>query len=182
MMSIADASDAYHTLQMIEDPNHLILYNRELYRCHSVSQASNKTERYNRNNVLILSWLTHQSFDGLNLVTKQHLVPSIAIQFVKFEGKETLEFTNGYPFQKDKVTISVESPDPKVLESVGILMKKGSQMVDGKLHTFVHVDSWEELKKFLTIKYDETKGLWEKKLKGGTVLPEGEIRSERVHK
>ena len=46
MMSIADASDAYHTLQMIEDPNHPILYNRELYRCHCESQASN--------NVLIL--------------------------------------------------------------------------------------------------------------------------------
>ena len=178
MMSIADASDAYHTLQMIEDPNHLILYNRELYRCHCESQASN--------NVLILSWLSHQSFDGLNLVTKQHLVPSIAIQFVKFEGKETLEFNNGYPFEKDKVAISVESPDPKALESVGILIKKGSQMVDGKLHTFVHVDNWKEFEKFLTIKYDETKALWEKNLKVGAALPEGEIpatrRSKRVRK
>ena len=32
MMSIAVATDAYHTLEMIEDPNHPILYNRELYR------------------------------------------------------------------------------------------------------------------------------------------------------
>ena len=76
---------------------------------------------------------------------------------------------------KDKVTISVESSDPKVLESVGILIKKGSQMVDGKLHTFVHVDDWEEFKIFLTTKYDETKALWGKNLKGGTVLPDGEI-------
>jgi hypothetical protein len=67
MMSIADATDAYHTLEMIEDPNHPILYNRELYRWHYESQASNKTEKYNRNNVLFLSWLSHQSFDGLNL-------------------------------------------------------------------------------------------------------------------
>ena len=107
-MSIADATDAYHTLEMIEDPNHPILYNRELYRWHYESQASNKTEKYNRNNVLFLSWLSHQSFDGLNFVTKQHLVPSIAIQFVKFQVRETLEFNNGYPFEKDKVAISVE--------------------------------------------------------------------------
>ena len=120
------------------------------------------------------------------MVTKQHLVPSIAIQFVKFEGRETLEFNNGYPFEKDKVAISVESPDPKVLESVGILLKKGSHMIDGKLHSFVHVDSWEELKQFLTIKYDETKRLWEKNWKVGAVLPEEDIpptkRSKRFRK
>ncbi len=80
-----------------------------------MSQASNKKDKDNQNNLLILSCGTHQFFDGLNLVTKQHMVPSIAIQFVEFQGRETLEFTNGYPFQKDKVAISVESPDPKVL-------------------------------------------------------------------
>ena len=58
-------------------------------------------------------------------------MPSIAIQFVKFQVRETLEFNNGYPFEKDKVAISVESPDPKALESVGILIKNGSRMVDG---------------------------------------------------
>jgi hypothetical protein len=184
VMSIADASDAYHTLQMIEDSNHPILYNKDLYRCHCESHTSNKTERYNPNNVLILSPWTHQSFAGWNLVTKQHLVPSVAIQFVKFEGRETLEFTNGYPFEKDRVAISVESPDPKELEAVSPLLKKGSHMVNGKLHTYVHVDSWEEFKQFLTIKFDETQKLWAKNLKLGSVLPEGEIpalrRSRRV--
>jgi hypothetical protein len=59
----------------------------------------------------MLSWPTHQRFDGFHLVTKQHFVPSIAINFVKFEGKEQKELINGYPFEKDKVTISIESPD-----------------------------------------------------------------------
>lgn len=185
-VTVCDASDAYHTLQMIENPNHPFLYGKDLYRCHLASQASNKKDKDNQNNLLILSWTTHQCFDGLNLVTKQHMVPSIAIQFVEFQGRETLEFTNGYPFQKDKVAISVESPDSKVLESIGILLKAGNSVVDGKLHSYVHVDSWEEFKKFLTIKYMETTRLWEKHLPLGSLLPEGEIietgRSKRIRK
>eukprot|EP01039_Chlorochromonas_danica_P001723 gene1723-1882_t len=181
-VTVCDASDAYHTLQMIENPNHPFLYgNKDLYRCHL---ASNKKDKDNQNNLLILSWTTLQCFDGLNLMTKQHMVPSIAIQFVEFQGRETLEFTNGYPFQKDKVAISVESPDPKVLEGIGLLLKAGSSVVDGKLHSFVHVDSWEEFKKFLTIKYVETTRLWEKHLPLGSLLPEGEVvetgRSKRI--
>jgi hypothetical protein len=175
-VTVCDANDAYHSLQMIEDPNHPLLYGKDLYRCHLASQASNKKDKDNQNNLLILSWTTHQCFDGLNLVTKQHMVPSIAIQFVEFQGTETLEFTNGYPFKKDKVAISVESPDPKVLDGIGMLLKKGSSAMDGKLRSYVHVDSSEEFKKFLTIKYSETKRLWDKKhLALGSLLPEGEV-------
>lgn len=107
VVTVCDASDAYHTLQMIENPNHPFLYGKDLYRCHLASQASYKKDKDNQNNLLVLSWATHQCFDGLNLVNKQHMVPSIAIRFVEFQGRETLEFTNGYPFQKDKVVISV---------------------------------------------------------------------------
>jgi hypothetical protein len=84
------------------------------------------------------------------------------------------------------VAISVKSPDPKELEAVGFLSKKGSHMVNCKLHTYVHVDSWEEFKQFLAIKFDETQRLWAKNLKLGSVLPEGEIaalrRSRRVRR
>jgi hypothetical protein len=48
------------------------------------------------------------------------------------------------------------------------------------------VDSWEEFKKFLTIKYLETTRLWEKHLPIGSLLPEGEVvemgRSKRIRK
>jgi hypothetical protein len=58
--------------------------------------------------------------------------------------------------------------------------------VDGKLHSYVHVDSWEEFKEFLTIKYMETTRLWEKHLPLGSLLPEGEVietrRSKRIRK
>jgi hypothetical protein len=56
------------------------------------------------------------------------MLPSIAIQFFEFQGRETLEFTNGYPFQKDKVAVTVESPDPMVLESIGMLLKAGNSV------------------------------------------------------
>lgn len=176
VVSVADADDAYRVCQMIEDPNHIILYNREFYRCHCESQASNKTERYNRNNVLILSRLTLQPFDGLNFATNQHLVPSIAIQFVEYQGRERLEFVNGYPFEKDRVIISIESPDPKQLESLMLLMKQGSRYENGKIVTFVQVDDWQEFKQFLTIKYEETKRLWEKNLEPGAELTSEDIR------
>jgi hypothetical protein len=167
---------------MIENPNHPFLYGKDLYRCHLDSQASNKKDKDNQNNLLILSWTTHQCFYGLNLVTKQHMVPSIAIQFVEFQGQETLEFTNGYPFVKDKVAISIESPDPKVLDSISMLLKAGSTFVDGNLRSFVHVDSWEEFRKFLSIKYNETKRLWGKQLPLGSALSEGEVLETRRSK
>ena len=152
----------------------------------AIQKQYNKKDKDNQNNLLILSWTTHQCFDGLNLVTKQHMVPSIAIQFVEFQGRETLEFTSGYPFQKDKVAISVESPDPKVLESIGMLLKAGNSVVKGKLLTYVHVDSCEEFKKFLTIKYMETTRLWKKHLPLGSLLSEGEVvetgRPKRIRK
>jgi hypothetical protein len=181
-VTVCDASDAYHTLQMIENPNHPFLYGRDLYRCHLESQASNKKTKDNQNNILILSWATHQCFDGLNLITKQHMVPSIAIEFVEFQGREKLEFTSGYPFEKDKVAISIESPDPKVLDGIGMVLKAGSAVVGNKLHSYVHVDSWEEFKYFLTIKYNETKRLWEKDFALGSVLPEEEVLGSRSSK
>lgn len=182
-VTVCDANDAYHTLQMIENPNRPFLYGKDLYRCHFLaSQASNKKDKENQNNLLILSWTTYQCFDGLNLVTKQHMVPSIAIQFVEFRGRETLEFTSGYPFQKNKVVISVESPDPKVLESIGVLLKSGSHFSDGKLYSHVHVDSSEEFENFLTIKYMETTRLWAKYLPPGSLLPEGEVVETRSAK
>ena len=169
VISVVDADDAYRTLQMIEDPQHPFFYGREFYKCHLASRANHKKHKNNPNNLLILSGLTHQSFDGLNLVTKQHMVPSIAIEFVEFNGTETLEFANGYPFEKDKVTIRIQSPDPKVLEGLGMLLKPGSRVEEGNLLTFVHVDRWQEFKEFLTIKYEETKSLWDKQ---STVAPE----------
>ena len=67
---------------MIENPNHPLLYGKGLYRCHLESQAANKTAASDSNNILWMSWGMHQQFDGLNLTNKQHLVPSIAIEFV----------------------------------------------------------------------------------------------------
>lgn len=32
VISVVDADEAYHTLQMIEDPQHVVLYGRELYK------------------------------------------------------------------------------------------------------------------------------------------------------
>eukprot|EP01038_Epipyxis_sp_PR26KG_P005613 gene5613-7753_t len=44
----------------------------------------------------------------------------------------------------NKVKISIESPDPKVLDGICILLKSGSSFADNKWCSYVHMDSWEE--------------------------------------
>ncbi|KAJ1397652.1 hypothetical protein B484DRAFT_438561, partial [Ochromonadaceae sp. CCMP2298] len=172
---LGDINDAYQQLQMIEKPNHPLLYGKALYRCHLEAQASNKAAASDPNNILMLSWITHQVFDGLNLTTKQHMVPSIAVEFVAFEGRETKELVGGYPIEKDRVRLSIESPDPKILEGVGMLLKDGSEFRDGRWFTYVHVDSHESFHRFLSIKYNETKRLWDKGLQIDEPLPEEDL-------
>lgn len=177
---LGDMNDAYHQLQMIENPNHPLLYGKGLYRCHLESQAANKTAASDSNNILWMSWGMHQQFDGLNLTNKQHLVPSIAIEFVNFEYTEYMELVGGYPIQKDKVTISIDSPDPKILEGVGLVLKDGSTFQDGKWFTYVHVDSYKEFERFLTIKYNETKRLWGKGLTISAPISKEDLQSSRA--
>ncbi len=172
---LGDMDDAYTQLQMIEKPNHPLLYGKALYRCHLESKATNKAAASDHNNILFLSWITHQVFDGLNLATKQHMVPSIAIEFVSFEEVENMELVSGYPIPKHRVWISIESPNPKILEGVGMLLKDGSRFENGKWLTFVHVDSHESFRRYLTIKYNETKRLWDKGLRIDVPLPEEDL-------
>jgi hypothetical protein len=159
-VSVCNAPDGYHKLQMIEDPNNLILHGKEMYKCHIASKASYPQYKNNKNNFLYLTWSTHQCFDGLNLATKEHMIPSLAIHFEQFGDRETFEYENGHPFVKQKVHISLESPDARLLESVGLTLKPGSYFREGKWFTFVHVDDGAEFKQFLDIKYNETQALW----------------------
>jgi serine/threonine protein kinase len=91
-LSVCTVSDPHSRLQMIENPDHPFLRGLKLYRCHLESQASNKKQKSNQNNILHMSW---QRFDGLNLVGDKHMVPSIAFQFIK-SAKETVEVVE-YP-------------------------------------------------------------------------------------
>eukprot|EP01032_Pedospumella_encystans_P008387 gene8387-9962_t len=176
-LTLCDAGSAYNRLQMVENPDSPVLKGIGFYRCHLEAQAANKDTSKNHNNILMLSWVTHQRFDGLNLVTKQHMVPSIAIRFERFAGSEQMEFTDGSSFSKDKVVVAIESPDAVTLQGLGYLLKQGSEQKDGEWLSFVHVDSWKEFKEFLDIKYDETKTMWEKGLTAATPLPGRELNS-----
>ena len=159
-VSVCNAPDGYQKLQMIEDANHLFLYGKEMYKCHIASKASYPKYKNNKNNFLYLTQSTYQCFDGLNLATKEHMIPSLAIHFEKFGDRETFEYENGHPFVKQKVHVSLESPDNRLLESLGLTLKPGSYSQEGKWFTFVHVDDGAEFKQFLDIKYNETQALW----------------------
>ena len=88
------------------------------------------------------------------------MVPSLAIRFERFGDFETFNYGNGGSFKKQVVHISLESLDMAVLDSVGLLLKQGCYFHEGKWFTFVHVENGDEFKKFLEIKYKETKALW----------------------
>lgn len=162
-LSVCTLSDPYAKLHMIENPDHPFLRGLKMYRCHLESQASNKKQKLNQNNILYMSWPMHQRFDGLNLVGDKHLVPSVAFKFIKAES-EIVEVVTGFPCQKHKVTFSIESNnDLALLNAVGSTLKEGSEFnrESNCWTTFVHVDSYEEFKSFLDINYKIAKKLWE---------------------
>ena len=174
ILSVCTISDPYSRYQMIENPDHPFLRGLKMYRCHLESQASNKKQKSNHNNILHMSWPMHQRFDGLNLVGDKHLVPSIAFKFIKSE-EDTIEAVQGYPCKKFKVTIGIESNnDLSLLEAVGSTLKQGSEFdrINNRWITFVHVDNNAEFKSFLEIKYKIAMELWKEKAPIGEEIDE----------
>jgi hypothetical protein len=166
---------------MIEDPERDYISATVLYNCHLMSKKDYPEEEKNPNNILRLSWSLHQRFDGLN-TSEKHLVPQIAIGFVRFERQEEMPISVGYAEWKDRVTIFIEARDLRILTKVGNMLKSGSQSSpdkEGKIYTFVHVDSHEDFRRCLTTKYEETKRLWSKYGEGQEIPVEEEEVSRR---
>ena len=159
--SVCSLSDPTAHLLMLENPSLPHVTKLELYDCHLMSQAEHKKEKKNPNNILKLSWPLHQRFDGLHAFG-QHRVPQIAVAFVEFVGREIINLAGGYEESRDKVKISIESPDLDILNSVGSTLKSGSVYCqsDNKWYSYVHVMSHEDFERCLTFKFNETKELW----------------------
>ena len=77
-------------------------------------------------------------------------------------GREIINLAGGYEESRDKVKISIESPDLDILNSVGSTLKSGSVYCqsDNKWYSYVHVMSHEDFERCLTFKFNETKELW----------------------
>ena len=172
--SVCSQSNPTAHLLMIENPNYFV--GLKLYECHLMSVHRYPGERYNQNNILRLSWILHQYFDGLH-TEGMHMVPLIAIGFVCTEKREQVQVSPGYYSDKILVKVSIEAPDRRVLDAVGRMLKAGSESKpdkDSKLYSFVYVDSDTDFERCLTVKYEETKGLW-KHHTAGAEIPAGEM-------
>ena len=160
--SVCSLSNPTAHLLMLENPAHFVLL--DVYDCHLMSVHRYPQEKHNPNNILRLSWTFHQYFDGLHTQGK-HMVPLIAIRFVCTENQEQVQVSHGYTEQKYRVKVSIEAPDRRVLDAVARMLKAGSESnpdSDDKLYSFVYVDSDTDFQRCLTVKYKETKALWER--------------------
>jgi hypothetical protein len=165
-------------LLMIEDPNHDDFIKLRCYCAHLLSQAEYPDEKENINNILWLSWATHQRFDGLN-TGGDHMVPQIAISFIKQVVDEEENIIHGSE-QRYRVQIGIESPDPEVFAVMRLRVKPGSSFsADGKkILTDVFVQDVDKFKYCLTHKYEETHFIW----KQSNVTPGEFVDSNRAHK
>jgi hypothetical protein len=147
---------------MIEDQNNPYLFKLQVYNCHLKSKKDYPQFENDANNVIKLSWSLHQRFDGLNTFN-QHLVPQIAIKYVRKECSELVPITPEYSITKDKVIIAIESPDLDIVNAVHSTLKAGSVLdqVTNSIITFVHVQNADKFKENLTVKYEETKYIWD---------------------
>ena len=169
--SVCSLSNPTAHLLMLENPARFV--GLEVYDCHLMSVHRYPGEKYNQNNILRLSWQLHQYFDRLHTQGK-HMFPLIAIGFVCAAKKEQIEVSHGYTELKYRVTVFIEAKDRRVLDVVRIMLKAGSESnpdKDGKLYSFVHVDSDTDFERCLTVKYEETKALWRHE-DGTEILPD----------
>lgn len=178
--SVVSLSNPTAHLLMIEDPDREYMVGLNVYDCHLMSVSKYPKEKNNPNNILRMSWNLHQHFDGLNM-QGNHLVPSIAIGFVCADKQEDVQVSHDYTELKYRVTVSVESPDKRILKAVGGMLKAGSKPnpdESGKLYSFVYVDSAEDFERCLTVKYNETQALWQSH-QTGDPLPVVEAENQK---
>jgi hypothetical protein len=135
-----------------------------------MSQSEYPEEKDNPNNMLWMSWPTHQRFDGLNTVD-QHRVPQIAISYIA--ASHTAELFEG-GFERYKVEIAVECADDDIFAVMQNRIKPGMKTLEEqkKILTFVHVVDPSDFERCLTNKYNETKIIWTKKSYGTAVTKE----------
>jgi len=161
--SICSLSNPTAHLLMLENPARFV--GLEVYDCHLISVHRYPKEKQNQNNILRLSWILHQYFDGLH--KGKHMVPLIAIGFVCAEKQEQVQVSPGYTEPKYRVKVSIEASDQRILAAVGSMLKAGSESnpdIDSRLYSFVYVDSDTDFQRCLTVKYEETKALWQRHL------------------
>jgi hypothetical protein len=179
--SLCSLSSPTAYLIMIEDPNSYHIFGLKVFDCHLMSIAKYPEEKSNPNNILRLGWTLHQHFDGFDGIGGR-VVPRIAIGFVSADKEpEHIEVSHGYTELKYRVTLSIEAPDPRILHAVGDLLKAGSMSSpdkDGKLYSSVSVDSAEDFQRCLTVRYNETKRLWQR-YRAGDPLPATESRKRK---
>ena len=110
-------------LIMIESKNLLDFCGLKCYKCHLMSQSHYSLQKDNPNNVLLMSWSTHQRFDGLHTI-HEHLVPQIAISYVRRSNEmQFFEF-----MERERVTIAVECVDDMIFGVMRERMKAGVQV------------------------------------------------------
>jgi hypothetical protein len=123
--------------------------------CHIADAALFKELDGDMENRLYLSQDLHSMFDGRQTTDS---IPHVGIYFVSFDGRETVEH-EGQALQYDRVTIGFETPYQGTVQK--IKFKKGSSVINGAMHTFVHVRSHEKFKRFLDLKYAKTMCSWD---------------------
>ena len=156
-------------LMMIEDPNHEDFVGLECYKCHLMSQAQFPDKRDSPNNLLWMSWTTHQRFDGLN-TREEHRVPQIAIRFVDRSGIMQ-EFEFG---ARERVDIAIECPAADIFGVMRHRAKPGARIDEASrcIITSVFVEDADDFRKSVSFKYNETQHIWTTKDYGEEVTEE----------
>jgi len=161
-------------LMMIENVRGDDFIQCKAFKCHLMGKTAFKEHKDNPNNILYMSWNTHQRFDGLN-TTWEPFVPQIAIKFI--EAGKIVSVPNSR--DRVKVEICIECPNDEVLSIMQRRVKDGMRTVKNCIFTWVFVENAQEFERFLTYKYTETHIIW-KTHNRGTELTKTEAHNLRV--
>lgn len=156
--------DPYHVLTMIERHTSRDFRASAPYKCHLIGKKDKRYEN-NPNNILHLSWLMHDWFDGLNRKRRlggQKKIPSIKITATGQEELERKRLIDGSEVDTTKVYIKIYSANAGLVNDLGDMLKEGSfKDPDGCWVTFVNVFDAGAFKHCLETKARQTQALWD---------------------
>ncbi len=158
-VSAANASNAEVHFRLIEKPDLFSFYNPT--SCHIADKKDFPEYDECPDNRLYLSQPVHYLFDGYQTTSSGNLkkkYPYLGIYFVRDEGEEDVEF-NSVRYRMHRVVIAFETVAHGVAESINF--KKSSFVENGVWHTYIHVNNPENVKLYLTLKYNKTAKKWD---------------------
>ena len=157
-LSQASSNDPDSRYQSIEKPENFQMFGH--FKCH-IKPKSEFPHLHNTNNILFMSWMVHQMFDGTH--TFNSAIPHMAIRPITEKDFEPLAAEQNPLIERYKVELELEFLNEMAASQICPLLKDDCKRTSPtSFRTSVYVKDPSFHVQCLKWKYEHTKKLWKK--------------------